>query len=110
MFYKFLPSVTSRNCIQLQQIMMKDGIAHVYEILQFYKLSHITSTLLQQKMCVTLNVDNKTQKRKQRLIFSPKKNKSKKPNIKLPREAVACKVFIDTKRKHLQNEIVLLQI
>ena len=63
-FYKFLPSVTSRNCIQLQQIIMKDGIAHVYEILQFYKLSHITSTLLQQKMCVTLNVDNKTQKKK----------------------------------------------
>ena len=47
-----------------QQIIMKDGIAHVYEILQFYKLSHITSTLLQQKMCVTLNVDNKTQKKK----------------------------------------------
>ena len=63
-----------------------------------------------KKMCVTLNVDNKTQKRKQRLIFSPKRNKSKKPNIKLPREAVTCKVFIDTKRKHLQNEIVLLQI
>ena len=81
---------------------MKDGIAHVYEILQFYKLSHITSTLLQQKMCVTLNVDNKTQKKENKdLSLALKKNKSKKPNIKLRREAVACYVFIDTKRKHL---------
>ena len=70
---------------------MKDGITHVYEILQFYKLSHITSTLLQQKMCVTLNVDNKTQKKENKdLSLALKKNKSKKPNIKLPREAVAC--------------------
>ena len=35
------------------------------------------------------------------LSLALKKNKSKKPNIKLPREAVACYVFIDTKRKHL---------
>ena len=51
-----------------------------------------------------------TKKENKDLSLALKKNKSKKPNIKLPREAVACKVFIDTKRKHLQNEIFLLQI
>ena len=42
-----------------------------------------------------------TKKENKDLSLALKKNKSKKPNIKLRREAVACYVFIDTKRKHL---------
>lgn len=70
---------------------MKDGIVHVYEILQFYKLSHITSTPTATKNVRYIKRrQQNTKKENKDLSLALKKNKSKKPNIKLPREAVAC--------------------